>query len=80
MTEAVLSLGYKPDTFLEAYPDGTCAGVARVAGPALGGALLGSRASGLPYALGCGLSLLAALVLVLSGTGRRPSHDVQSLP
>jgi MFS family permease len=55
-------------------------GLARVAGPALGGALLGSRASGLPYALGCGLSLLAALVLVLSGTGRRPSHDVQSLP
>lgn len=28
VTEAVLSLGYKPDTFLEAYPDGTCAGVA----------------------------------------------------
>jgi mannose-1-phosphate guanylyltransferase len=27
VTEAVLSLGYKPDTFLEAYPDGTCAGV-----------------------------------------------------
>ncbi|MCZ9336081.1 nucleotidyltransferase family protein, partial [Klebsiella pneumoniae] len=26
VTEAVLSLGYKPDTFLEAYPDGTCAG------------------------------------------------------
>lgn len=25
--EAVLSLGYKPDTFLAAYPDGTCAGV-----------------------------------------------------
>jgi mannose-1-phosphate guanylyltransferase len=28
VTEAVLSLGYKPDTFLDAYPDGTCAGVA----------------------------------------------------
>ena len=28
VTEAVLSLGYKPDTFLEAYPDGDCAGVA----------------------------------------------------
>lgn len=27
ITQAVLSLGYKPDTFLEAYPDGTCAGV-----------------------------------------------------
>ncbi|HSP05476.1 MAG TPA: NDP-sugar synthase [Acidimicrobiales bacterium] len=27
VTEAVLSLGYKPDTFLDAYPDGTCAGV-----------------------------------------------------
>jgi mannose-1-phosphate guanylyltransferase len=27
VTEAVLSLGYKPDTFLAAYPDGTCAGV-----------------------------------------------------
>ena len=25
--EAVLSLGYKPDAFLEAYPDGVCAGV-----------------------------------------------------
>ena len=27
VTEAVLSLGYKPDTFRAAYPDGTCAGV-----------------------------------------------------
>jgi mannose-1-phosphate guanylyltransferase len=27
VTEAVLSLGYKPDTFLAAYPDGGCAGV-----------------------------------------------------
>jgi mannose-1-phosphate guanylyltransferase len=26
--EAVLSLGYLPDRFMEAYPDGTCAGVA----------------------------------------------------
>ena len=25
--EAVLSLGYRPDAFAEAYPDGTCAGV-----------------------------------------------------
>lgn len=27
VTEVVLSLGYKPDLFLEAYPDGECAGV-----------------------------------------------------
>lgn len=27
VTEAVLSLGYKPDTFIDAYPDGTCADV-----------------------------------------------------
>ena len=26
VTEAVLSLGFKPDGFLSAYPDGTCAG------------------------------------------------------
>jgi mannose-1-phosphate guanylyltransferase len=26
--EAVLSLGYKPDAFIDAYPDGCCAGVA----------------------------------------------------
>jgi len=28
IAEVVLSLGYRPDAFLEAYPDGTCAGVA----------------------------------------------------
>lgn len=28
VTEAVLSMGYKPDAFYDAYPDGTCAGVA----------------------------------------------------
>ena len=28
VTDAVLSLGYRPDAFTEAYPDGTCAGVA----------------------------------------------------
>jgi mannose-1-phosphate guanylyltransferase len=28
VTEVVLSLGYRPDVFLEAFPDGTCAGVA----------------------------------------------------
>ena len=27
VTEAVLSLGYRPDAFLDAYPDDTCAGV-----------------------------------------------------
>ena len=27
MTEAVLSLGYRPDAFIDAYPDGVCAGV-----------------------------------------------------
>lgn len=27
VTEAVLSLGYKPDAFIEAYPDGCCGGV-----------------------------------------------------
>jgi mannose-1-phosphate guanylyltransferase len=27
VTDAVLSLGYRPDQFLEAYPDGHCAGV-----------------------------------------------------
>ncbi len=28
VTDAVLSLGYRPDAFLKAYPDDTCAGVA----------------------------------------------------
>ncbi len=28
VTEAILSLGYRPDAFIEAYPDGICAGVA----------------------------------------------------
>lgn len=28
VTEAVLSLGFRPDAFLDAYPDGSCAGVA----------------------------------------------------
>jgi mannose-1-phosphate guanylyltransferase len=27
VTEAVLSLGYRPDAFIDAYPDGVCAGV-----------------------------------------------------
>ncbi len=28
VTEAVLSLGYRPDAFIDAYPEGVCAGVA----------------------------------------------------
>jgi NDP-sugar pyrophosphorylase family protein len=28
VTEAILALGYRPDQFVAAYPDGTCAGVA----------------------------------------------------
>ena len=28
VTDAVLSLGYRPDAFMDAYPDGQCAGVA----------------------------------------------------
>jgi len=28
VTEVILALGYKPDAFIAAYPDGTCAGVA----------------------------------------------------
>jgi mannose-1-phosphate guanylyltransferase len=27
ITDAVLSMGYRPDTFVDAYPNGTCAGV-----------------------------------------------------
>ena len=27
VTDAVLALGYRPDAFIEAYPDDTCAGV-----------------------------------------------------
>ena len=42
---------------------------ARVVGPALGGALLGSTISGLPYVLGAILSGLAALCCCLE---RRP--------
>jgi DHA1 family tetracycline resistance protein-like MFS transporter len=37
-------------------------GLARIAGPAAGGALLGAHASGLPYAAGAALTLLAAAV------------------
>ncbi len=42
-------------------------GVARVVGPAIGGALLGSAATGLPYLLGAALSALAAVLLLLAG-------------
>jgi MFS family permease len=39
-------------------------GLARVAGPALGGVLLGAAASGLPYLVGCAVTLLAAGVVL----------------
>jgi DHA1 family tetracycline resistance protein-like MFS transporter len=49
-------------------------GLARVVGPALGGALLGAAASGLPYLVGAGLCLLAAAVLLASaGRSRLPA-------
>jgi MFS transporter, DHA1 family, tetracycline resistance protein len=48
-------------------------GLARVVGPVLAGALLGARATGAPYLLGCVLSLLAAgLVVAALGRPRRP--------
>ena len=53
-------------------------GLARVAGPALGGVLLGSRASGLPYVVGGALSLAAAAVVV-AATVRARSPDSPSL-
>jgi DHA1 family tetracycline resistance protein-like MFS transporter len=55
-------------------------GLARVAGPALGGALLGSRASGLPYVLGAALSVVAAILVMATAAQRRRSHDVHYLP
>lgn len=55
-------------------------GLARVAGPALGGAFLGARASGLPYLLGAALSGFAAVLVVATVAQRRRSHDVRSLP
>jgi MFS family permease len=45
-------------------------GLARVVGPALGGALLGSRASGDPYLVGAALTVVAAGTLVTAGWGR----------
>jgi len=47
----------------------SAAGLARVAGPAVGGALLGSAASGDPYLLGCALSLVAAGLVVATAAG-----------
>jgi MFS family permease len=41
-------------------------GLARVAGPALGGALLGAAATGAPYVFGSALSLLAACVVLVA--------------
>jgi MFS family permease len=54
-------------------------GLARVVGPALGGALLGAAASGVPYLVGAALSLLAAAV-AMSFAGRRRSQDASSVP
>jgi MFS transporter, DHA1 family, tetracycline resistance protein len=52
------------------------AGLARVVGPAVGGALLGQRVSGLPYVVGAALSLLAiGLVVWVDGRlGSRPGE------
>jgi MFS transporter, DHA1 family, tetracycline resistance protein len=51
-------------------------GLARVAGPVLAGALLGSRATGVPYLLGCGLSLVAAgMVVAALGRSPKPLQD-----
>jgi DHA1 family tetracycline resistance protein-like MFS transporter len=46
-------------------------GLARVVGPVLAGALLGSSATGDPYLLGCVLSLVAA-GMVVAALGRSP--------
>lgn len=40
--------------------------LARIVGPAIGGALLGARASGAPYWVGFGLSLAAAVAVAIS--------------
>jgi hypothetical protein len=42
-----------------------------VVGPAVGGALLGVAASGLPYVVGAVLSLLAAAVVVAAAVRNR---------
>ena len=47
-------------------------GLARVVGPAVGGALLGSAVTGLPYLLGAALSILAAGLLVWARPTRPP--------
>ena len=43
-------------------------GLARVIGPAVGGALLGAGASGWPYAAGAALTLVAAAIAAISAT------------
>jgi fucose permease len=43
-------------------------GLARVIGPAVGGALLGAGASGWPYVAGAGLTLAAAAIAAISVT------------
>jgi MFS family permease len=54
-------------------------GLARVVGPALGGALLGVTASGWPYVFGAVLSLLAAAVVVALAVRKR-GNAPPSLP
>ena len=51
-------------------------GLARIVGPAAGGALLGSQASGWPYAAGAVLTLVAAVgaVAALAGDPRAPAE------
>lgn len=44
----------------------SASGLARVVGPAIGGALLGAHASGWPYAAGAALTLVASIVALLT--------------
>lgn len=50
-------------------------GLGRVAGPAMGGALLGAAASGRPYLAGAGLLGVALAVLAIVGRPPRPVDD-----
>jgi MFS transporter, DHA1 family, tetracycline resistance protein len=52
--------------------------LARVAGPAIGGALLGSRASGNPYLFGCAVTLAAAAIVLGGLVARRRSQMLDS--
>jgi DHA1 family tetracycline resistance protein-like MFS transporter len=48
----------------------SASGLARIAGPAAAGALLGSHASGVPYAAGAVVTLLAAMLAAVALAGR----------